>query len=61
MYGILLSVRLSDEEAAKLERLERMTHRTRSEIVRLLIDAAVASGIPDLKIEPGQFMSSLRK
>jgi len=51
MYGECLRVRLSGEQASKLRRLEVVTRRTRSDIVRLLIDAAVSSGMPDVRLD----------
>jgi predicted DNA-binding protein len=51
MYGECLRLRLTGEQAAKLRRLEATTKRTRSAIVRLLIDAAVSSGMPDLRLD----------
>ncbi len=54
MYGECLRMRLTDEQAAKLRRLEAVTKRTRSAIVRLLIDAAVSSGVPDVRLDAGR-------
>lgn len=51
MYGECLRLRLSEQQAAKLRRLEATTKRTRSAIVRLLIDAAVSSDAPDVRLD----------
>lgn len=54
MYGTWVGVRLSEQQAAKLRRLEAVTKRTRSAIIRLLIDAAVSSDAPDIRLEGGK-------
>jgi len=51
MYNECLRLRLTDEQAAKLRRMEAVTRRTRSDIVRLLIDAALFSAQPDVRLD----------
>jgi predicted DNA-binding protein len=46
-----IGVRLSESQARKLEALQRTTRRTKSQIVRLLIDAAVSDNKPDVWLD----------
>jgi hypothetical protein len=44
-------VRLTEAQARKLEALQRATRRNKSNIIRLLIDAAVADSNPDVWVD----------
>lgn len=50
-YPVHLRVRLTQEQADKLDELVEMTYRDRSTIIRLLIEAAHATGSPDLIVD----------
>lgn len=52
-YPVHLRVRLTQEQADKLDELVEMTYRDRSTIIRLLIEAAHATGSPDLTLDEG--------
>ena len=49
-----VAVRLSDEELRRLTELERRTRRQRSDLLRLLIMRASASGLPDVRLDLGE-------
>lgn len=46
-----LSVRLTKEQSRKLDALELATRRDRSQIIRLLVDAAISSDVPDIRLD----------
>lgn len=46
-----VTVRLTKEQARKLEALEVATRRDRSQIIRLLVDAAISSDAPDIRLD----------
>jgi len=49
-----LSVRLTPTQTRKLDAIERATRRSRSDVVRLLIDAAVTDARPQVWLDAGQ-------
>ena len=49
----IVAARVSTRERAKLDGLARSTHRTRSEVIRLLIAAATATRHFGLKLKGG--------
>lgn len=46
-----IGVRLPVELATKVDRLARQTHRTKSEVVRLLIASALVCDVRDIYLE----------
>jgi hypothetical protein len=51
VYSEMLAVRVADVHMKKLRSIERATRRSRSEIVRLLIEAALFDGRPDVWLD----------
>jgi hypothetical protein len=49
-FPIPIGVRLTDAQAAKLERLATLTSRPRGAVIRLLIDRAQFAGTPDIQM-----------
>lgn len=49
----VLSVRLTEAEVAKLDKLATMTHRTRSHVVRLLLAQASLTQRSDIAVGQG--------
>ena len=52
--GPPLNIRLTDEQHARLDELAQATRRNKSEVVRLLIDAATTDGRPDVWLDPNK-------
>ena len=51
LYPVPLNARVTRVQDAKLKALESATRRNRSEIIRLLIDAALTDGKPDVYLD----------
>jgi predicted DNA-binding protein len=52
MLETAIAVRLSPEHLAKLARLQKRTRRSRSEVLRLLIDSAMMPARTDIRVDP---------
>jgi predicted DNA-binding protein len=52
MLEVNVGFRLSPEEVQRLDNLARQVGRKRSELLRLLIGMAEATGVPDMVLTP---------
>ena len=60
LYPVPLNARMTRAQDAKLKALESATRRNRSELIRLLIDAAVSDGEPDVWLDSAQLEGGKR-
>lgn len=51
VFTYLLRCRLSKAQGRKLERLARITHRSRSSVIRALVEAAQEPKEPDIRLK----------